>query len=51
MEQYKYKCNKEGECLLQKGRRKRIGYKCVESNCKHLVKTELKEEFPLRFEI
>ena len=37
-----YDCNNKGECNLKKGSRKRIGYKCVESNCKHLVKGDKK---------
>lgn len=37
-------CIKEGKCTLQNGSRKRVGYKCVESNCKHLVKVSQSNE-------
>ena len=40
MEKEIYKCNKEGKCSLQKSSRKRVGYKCVESHCKHLIKVK-----------
>lgn len=40
----KYICNKEGECILLIGSRKRVGYKCVENRCKHLVKISQSNE-------
>ena len=37
-------CKNKGKCKIQKGSRKRVGYKCVESNCEYLEEENGKKE-------